>query len=438
MNKLNSVVIVGRMNVGKSTLFNRLSVNVKSLILDYAGVTRDVIKDVVSWDGHSFDLTDTGGISFKKTEDAILEEVRLRAIEKIKQADLVIFVVDSKVGLVGQDLEISKQLHKMGRKVLLVLNKVDNPLSFAGEFEFKKLGHKHMYQLSAQHGTGISDLLDGIVAHLTVKTEQEEEDVRYKVVFLGKPNVGKSSLMNLLLKEERSIVTDVPGTTREAISERIKFYQEDLMVTDTPGIRRKRSVDSKLETMMVKSSFQALSDADIVLLLLDGSSSAIADQELKLAFYTFTQQHKAMIMVYNKQDLIEEQGKADMDFSLEVYDYFFKKIPKISISCKSGKNVGKVMALVKKVWERHSQELPDDELHMLFKEALRKKPLMHKSQPLEIHRARQIKNAPITILLEVNVPQWFGDSQLGYFDNVLRDTYDLQGVPIKFVLRKRA
>jgi len=397
------------MNVGKSTLFNRLSVDVKSLILDYAGVTRDIIKDVVCWQGHCFDLIDTGGISFKKTDDVIQEAVRLRALEMIKAADIVLFVVDSKVGIVAQDLEISKQLHKLGKKVFLILNKVDNPLSFAGELEFKKLGHKYVYQLSAQHGTGISDLLDGIVEHLTVKTPTVEEDVRYKVVFLGKPNVGKSSLMNLLLKEERSIVTDQPGTTREAISERIKFYQEDLMVTDTPGIRRKRSVDSKLETMMVKSSFHALQHADIVLLMLDGSANAIADQELKLAFYTFNQQHKALILLYNKQDLVEEQGQADMDFSLEVYHYFLKKIPKMMISCKTGKNIGKVMALVKKVWERYSQTLPDDQIHMLIKEALRKKPLMHKSMPLVVHRARQIKTAPITILLEVNVPQWFGE-----------------------------
>ncbi len=438
MSKLSTVVIVGRINVGKSTLFNRLSVDVKSLAFDQAGVTRDFLKDVVCWKDRCFELIDTGGVSLQKMDDIIAEEVRLRALQLIEVADLVLFVCDGKIGLLPQDRDIATMLHKLGKNVLLTVNKIDSMLAQEHFHEFQQLGFKSTVGISAQHGLGIGDLLDLLLNLLPVKKEVvEEEKPRYGVILLGKPNVGKSSLMNLLLKEERTIVTPIPGTTREPITERIAFYKEDIQVTDTPGIRRKRAIEEPLEKMMVRTAFRALERADIVLLLIDATEGQILDQELKLAFYAFEQQHKALILLFNKQDLVDEHMRERMEFSLEEYKYFMKKIVRLDISCKTEKNIGKIVPLVNKVWQRHSQELSEEEITILFKEALGKKPLFHKTSPLHIKRARQIKIAPITILLIVNEPKWFGPSQLGFFENILRRSYELQGVPVKFIPRKK-
>jgi GTP-binding protein len=438
MAKLSSVVIVGRMNVGKSTLFNRLSVDARSIVLDFKGVTRDFIKDEVCWKDRFFELIDTGGIGFKKTDDVIVERVRARAISLLEAADIVLLVVDGKAGVMPEDREISSLLHKLNKKVFLVINKVDNESVIQESYEFEALGHKVVFPITALHGKGVDVLLDEIVAQLPKKGTDNEEKPEYKVVLLGKPNVGKSSLMNLLLKEERSIVTDIPGTTREAISEKISFYQEDLLLTDTPGIRRKKNVDTDLETLMVKSSLFAMEDANIVLLLIDSSEGKLSDQELKLAFYAFSQKYKALMILFNKADLITTESEKALKDSASEYQYLLKKVPQLTISCKSGKNVGKILSAVKELWLRYSQLLPNAELKLLFKEALRKKPLMHKESPLIVYEARQLKQSPITILLIVNEPKWFGESQLGFFDRLMRDKFDLKGVPVKFLVRKGA
>ncbi len=434
--KLPRVVIVGRMNVGKSTLFNRLSVNAKSMTFDYEGVTRDFIKDTVEWKDHRFELVDTGGISLRKSQDPIQEQVRQRAMKMMEEADLLLFVCDGTVGLTSEDHEIAKACRKANKKIILVVNKADNSATQEHEHEFQRTGFNPIVFMSALHGSATSDLLDAMCDILPTAPEDfEEKESSCKIVILGKPNVGKSSLMNLLVQEERAIVSPVAGTTREAVAEKVTFYHQDLLLTDTPGVRRKRTIDEKLETMMVKSAFRAVEDADVVLLLIDASSHAIADQELKLAFYVY-EHYKSLIILFNKEDLSDESIKKDMDFSLDVYDYFLKKIPQMYISCKTGKNVGKVLPLAKQVYERSCQKFDDDEITMLFKEALKHKPLYHSSMIINIKRAKQIASNPITIVLITETPQWFGPSQLGFFDNVLRSKYDLKGAPIKFLTRK--
>lgn len=438
MSKKLNVVIVGRTNVGKSTLFNRLSNKVKSITLDYEGVTRDFIKETISWQGKVFDIVDTGGVSLRKNADELMEKSRQIALDMINDAGIILFVCDGTVGIVSEDREIAKLLHKSGKKVVLIINKMDSKVSHEKVYEFDRLGFKPILQVSAEHSTGIGDVLETICLELPEGgIEKEEEDPGCKVVFLGKPNVGKSSLMNLILNKERSMVTDIAGTTREAISEKISFYQEDILVTDTPGIRKKHSVTEDLESMMVKSSFRALQHADIVLLLVDASAGKISDQELKLAFYSFTQQYKALIILFNKQDLTTEKTQDDMEYSLEEYTYMMKKIPTLNISCISGKNVGKVLPLVKEVWVRSQQKFSDEELTVLFKTELEKKPHYHKTIPLIVYKAKLIKNSPITIVLVVNEWRWFGPAQLTFFENIMRRTYKLIGVPVKFIVRKR-
>jgi len=425
------VVIVGRMNVGKSSLFNRLSTSVKSMTFDFEGVTRDFITDTVCWQDHCFDLVDTGGVSLKKSVDAIGEIVRQQALKLIDLADIILFVVDSSAGITAEDREIGKLLHKQEKNVIVVANKSDVKGAADRFFEFDRLGFKLITPVSCAHGTGVSDLLDHIGDQMAVaKPVIEEKRPEYKVVLLGKPNVGKSSLLNALIQQERAIVAEIPGTTREAITERVTFYQEDILVTDTPGIRRQRSVKEPLEGLMVKSALRAVKDADIVLLLIDASQGGLSDQELKLAFYVFTSLHKSLIILFNKEDLVTEEIKKQRTFETEVYEYFLKKIEIMDISCKTGKNVGRIIPLVNKVWARCNQEFTAHDLTLLFQEALHRKPLYHKSELIKVFRVRQVKKAPISLLMIVNRTAWFKETQLGYFDNVLRYNYDLKSAPL--------
>lgn len=435
--KLPQVVIVGRTNVGKSTLFNRLSENVKAIALDLEGVTRDFLRDTIAWQGRSFDLIDTGGISLRKTQDSLLSQSRGIALSMIEAADIILFVVDGKVGLVNEDREIAQLLHKHGKTVFLVVNKVDVKDSVDNLYEFEGLGFSKSCFISASHGKNIVDLLELIVAHLPAPVMVDVEEPTYKIMLLGKPNVGKSSLMNLLLQKERAIVSPEAGTTREALAERVTFYQEDIQLSDTPGVRRMRSVTEPLEGMMVQSTMQALKNSDIVLLLVDASAESIVDQELKLAFYAFESQYKALIILFNKYDLVDEATKARFDHALSEYDFFLKKIITLNISCKTGKNVGKILPTVKEIWERHNHKFNQNELTQLFKDASVKRPLYHNKNLLIFYSAHQVSSAPVTIVMHVNHPTWFGDSQVAYFEKVLRQNYDLRGVPIKFIVRSR-
>lgn len=435
--KLPNVVIVGRTNVGKSTLFNRLSDNIKAITLNQEGVTRDFLKDTISWQGKSFDLVDTGGISLRKTQDQILAQSRAVALNMIEAADIALFVVDGKTGLTNEDREIAQLLRKHGKLVFLIINKIDSKETSEHLHEFEQLGFKQTCIISAAHGKNIANLLELIVNHLPNPVLVESEEPAYKVVLLGKPNVGKSSLMNLLLERERAIVSAEAGTTREALIERVKFYQEDIQLADTPGVRRMRSVTEPLETMMVQSTMQTLKNSDIVLLLIDGSSEHIVDQELKLAFYAFKDQHKALMILFNKSDLIDEATKVRFDHALSEYDFLLKKIITLSISCKTGKNIGKILPTVKELWDRHSRQFNQNELTQLFKEASLRKPLYHNKELLVFYSAHQISTAPITIVMHVNMPLWFGDSQISYFEGILRKKYDLRGAPIKFIVRSR-
>lgn len=427
------VAIVGRMNVGKSTLFNRLSDRVKSMTYDYEGVTRDILKETILWNHRTFELVDTGGIVVQKTQDKILEQVRHKALAIIDKADVVLLVVDGSVGVMAEDREIAHILRERNKKTILVINKWDKKATEENQYDFYELHHDAVVGISAEHGLNILDLLDRLLEFLPVKGERALDEPAFNVVFLGRPNVGKSSLMNALLEEERSLVSDIAGTTREALSEKITFYQEHLQITDTPGIRRKSNVNEDIEQLMVKSSFNALKDADIVVLILDASQAGIVDQELKLAFYAFQEQYKSLIIVINKSDLMDEATDKSFEDSFSNYQHLMSKVPLLRISCKTGKNIGKLLPLIKEVWDRSSQQFLDAALQHLFIDALNKTPLVRNKQELMVYKARQVSRAPITILLRVNNPDWFEQSQLSFFENVLRKEYNLIGAPVKFI-----
>ncbi|HAU30479.1 MAG: GTPase Der [candidate division TM6 bacterium GW2011_GWF2_43_17] len=436
MKKMSRVAIVGRMNVGKSTLFNRLAPRARSLTLNYEGVTRDEITDLVDWKGHIFELVDTGGVATIAREDALLESVRQRVWQIIDAAELIVFVVDGAAGVMLEDESISAELRKRNKRVILAVNKEDTRAAQEQFFEFASLYSEEQLSISAQHGTGMTDLLDKVIELLPNQPEAElPERAECRVAFIGRPNVGKSSLLNMLLEDERALVSDIPGTTREPVSGAIRFYQETLQLTDTPGIRRQRAIDEELEELMVKSSFAAVRDAQIVLLLLDGSQGAFVDQELKLAFYAFNDLSKSLIILINKSDLMDEAARASLETTFEEYGHLMGRVERLFISCKSGKNVGKILPLIQKVWQRTSQQLHGEELALTLIDAFRRTPIIKCQQKLQVSKVQQVNSAPITIVLRTNHPQWFEDSQKRFAENVLRKTFDLVSVPIKFIVR---
>ena len=288
----------------------------------------------------------------------------------------------------------------------MILNKSDVKAARDRYDEFYQLGFKQMFEISSQHGIGIAELLDEVVAALPLEHEEVDEKPEYKVVLIGKPNVGKSSLMNILIKEDRSLVSDIPGTTREAISSTISFYKETIKVTDTAGLRRKSSINETIEQLMVKSSLTAVKEADVVVLLIDGHEGKLAQQEIKLLAYAFDA-NKAVIILRNKADLLDEAVEAEWKFETSPYEYFLKKVEIMTISCKTGHNIGKILPLIKEVWERYNIHFSATELTVLFKEGLQYTPLYKGGNQLKLFSAKQFGKRPRLLVLFFLVSRLF-------------------------------
>ena len=434
-----TVLLVGRTNVGKSTLFNRLITKNKSIVFEQEGVTRDYLEEIVTWNDKTFKLIDTGGLSFKKSTAEIDKQVQEKVRALLHKADLLLFVCDLKNGLIQEDILIADTLRKTKKPLFLLLNKADNTKVTEDNLpDFYTLGFHEIIPTSAIHGTGIGTLLNKVVDTIPEPTIGEIEKPHYNIVIVGKPNVGKSSLMNLLIHQERSIVSDIAGTTREAISENVYHCSDLIQVTDTAGVRRKSRVTDDLETLMVKSSLNAVREADIVLLMIDTSEGQIADQELKLLFHAY-ESKKPIIIILNKADLLEKDlyAKDRLQQNMAEYEFIFTKIPQLFVSCLTKKNVSKILNQVKKVIERCRQDFNATPLLEIVKGELERKPLYHKKTPLKVFSIKSIKQASIpTFLLLVNYPQWFGQTQLGCIENIIRRNYDLKGCPIKFNLQR--
>lgn len=434
--ELPHVVIVGRTNVGKSTFFNRLAPESRSIAFNREGVTRDFLTDVISWQGRSFVLIDTGGMMTKKTVDELDIAAQKQLLVVLERADLFLFMCDGTIGLTMQDREIATRLHTYKKPTGVLVNKADNKSHYSEHLaEFERLGFKPVIPISAEHGIGIADALEFVVDQIEEKKFSQEDD-SCRVVLLGKPNTGKSSLMNLLLKKERSIVSDVPGTTRESIVEHINFYSQDICLIDTAGVRKKRAVTDPVEQLMVKSTLYAVKYATIVLLMVDASEGQLVDQELKLAFNVFEEQYRSLIILFNKQDIVDDYAQSRMESSLDHYKELINKVETLSISCKTGKNIGRILPLVNKIWERTKQRFTEEELTLFFKEMLIARPLYRNETMLTIRRVSQMKNDPITLVIYTNMPRLFLPSHVKFFENQLRKKYDLVGVPVKFLVRR--
>ncbi len=430
------VAIVGRPNVGKSTLFNRLVGKRKAIVEDIPGVTRDRIYDNTDWAGREFIVIDTGGIRFDEG-DIFTREVKLQAELAIEEADVIIFVVDAKEGISSEDEQLAILLRKSKKPLILAANKVENFQKQLEYYEFYKLGLGEPIPVSAMHGMNINDLLDAVIEKFPEAEEEEEDSDAIKIAVVGRPNVGKSSLVNAFLGESRLIVSDIPGTTRDAIDTPFVFNGQKYILIDTAGIRKKSRISEATERYSVIRSLKSIERADVVLIMLDAVGGVI-EQDKRVAGYVH-EQAKANILVVNKWDLIEKDGhtmnKFDKDIRQELK--FLSYSPLLYISALTRKRIFKVLELVDFVAEQNNRRINTAELNKVINEAMMLNPLPGGGgKKVKILYATQVRTAPPSFVFFANHPEMVHFSYLRYLENVMRKNFGFEGTPIRLFVRQ--
>lgn len=429
------VAIVGRPNVGKSTFFNRIVGQRISIVEDTPGVTRDRLYADAEWCGHSFTLIDTGGLEIK-SEDVMWSHIRAQAQIAVETADVIVFMLDGKTGLTHEDYEVAAYLRKSRKPILLVVNKLDNNEQHL-LYDFYELGLGEPIGISAGQAKGLGDVLDEIVK-LTGKYETEEKEEALKIAVVGKPNAGKSSLVNKLLGYDRVIVSDIAGTTRDAIDTRIKIGDKEYILIDTAGIRRKRSVEEDLEQYSVMRSLGAVRRADVCLIVID-SSEELSEQDVKIAGYVH-EQGKPSVVVMNKWDVVEkdtytiEKYNRKLKEELKFMDYF---IPTY-VSAKTGKRVDNLIKLAERAYENASRRISTGLLNDVLREAiLTNEPPSKNGKRLKIYYVTEVSANPPTFVIFVNDDTLMHFSYRRYLENALRRSFDFEGTPIRLIIRNR-
>lgn len=431
------VAVVGRPNVGKSTLFNKLTGKRIAIVEDTPGVTRDRIYGDAEWLDYSFTLIDTGGIEPVK-DDIISVQMRRQAQLAIDTADVILFLTDGREGITSADSDVADMLRRCKKPIVLAVNKVDHPKFEDVVCDFYALGIGEPMTISAEQGLGLGDLLDAIVAHFP-KHDAEEEGEAVRIAFAGKPNVGKSSLVNKLLGQERTIVSDIPGTTRDAIDSPFEVDGESYILVDTAGIRRKRAIeDESVERYSVIRSLGAIRRADVVLIVID-ASSGMSEQDVKIAGYAH-EEGKASAIIVNKWDLIEKDThtieifKKKLKADLSFMDY----VPMLFISAKTGQRVNKIMDLVRLVYEQNCRRISTGVLNDIVNEAISvNEPPTDNGRRLKIYYATQVSTKPPTFVLFVNDADLMHFSYKRYLENYLRKSFGLDATPIRIIARTR-
>lgn len=429
------VAIVGRPNVGKSTFFNRIVGQRISIVEDTPGVTRDRLYADAEWCGHSFTLIDTGGLEIK-SEDVMWSHIRAQAQIAVETADVIVFMLDGKTGLTHEDYEVAAYLRKSRKPILLVVNKLDNNEQHL-LYDFYELGLGEPIGISAGQAKGLGDVLDEIVK-LTGKYETEEKEEALKIAVVGKPNAGKSSLVNKLLGYDRFIVSDIAGTTRDAIDTRIKIDDKEYILIDTAGIRRKRSVEEDLEQYSVMRSLGAVRRADVCLIVID-SSEELSEQDVKIAGYVH-EQGKPSVVVMNKWDVVEkdtytiEKYNRKLKEELKFMDYF---IPTY-VSAKTGKRVDNLIKLAERAYENASRRISTGLLNDVLREAiLTNEPPSKNGKRLKIYYVTEVSANPPTFVIFVNDDTLMHFSYRRYLENALRRSFDFEGTPIRLIIRNK-
>ncbi|WP_312711137.1 ribosome biogenesis GTPase Der [Proteiniclasticum ruminis] len=430
------VAIVGRPNVGKSTLFNKLAGHRIAIVDDTPGVTRDRIYADADWLHHEFKLIDTGGIE-PKSDDIILAQMKRQAQIAIDTADVIIFVVDGKQGLTDSDNEVATMLRISQKPIVLAVNKVDNLKDEANAYEFYNLGIGNPFAISAGQGLGLGDLLDEVVSHFK-DYEKEEDDEFIRVAFVGRPNVGKSSLINKLLGEERSIVTDIAGTTRDAVDSYLETKEGKFILVDTAGLRRKSKVKEEIERYSVVRTLTAIERADVVVLMID-AEEGIADQDEKIIGYAHDMK-KAIMVIVNKWDLIEKDDKT-MDKYMNDYKMslkFMQYAPFLFISALTGQRTHKVLQMIKMCYDNYNKKIATGVLNdVIGKALLQKEPPMIGTKRLKVFYGTQTGVKPPTFVFFINDESALHFSYSRYIENQLRDAFDFTGTGLKIEYREK-
>ena len=432
------VAIVGRPNVGKSTLFNKLVGKRMSIVDDTPGVTRDRIYGKAEWLDKSFMLVDTGGIE-PDTKDVILAQMRTQAQLAIDSADVIIFVVDIKTGVTASDHEVASMLLKSGKPIVLCVNKCDN----VGEpppdiYEFYNLGLGDPIAVSSVHGHGTGDLLDEVFKYMPETDEDDYSDDYTKIAVIGKPNAGKSSLINRIAGEERVIVSDIAGTTRDAIDTIVERDGEKYVLIDTAGIRRKSKVTEQIERYSVLRAYMAIDRADVCVIMID-ANEGFTEQDSKVAGYAH-EQGKASVIAINKWDSIEKDGKTMDEFrkKLEVDFSFMSYAPMVFISALTGQRVDKLFEQIRYTREQNARRITTGMLNDLLSYATaRVQPPSDKGKRLKLYYMTQASTKPPEFVIFCNNKELFHYSYQRYIENQIRESFGLNGTPIKIVIRER-
>ena len=433
------VAVVGRPNVGKSTVFNKLIGQRLSIVENTPGVTRDRIYAECEWLGHSFMLVDTGGIE-PQSDDVILSQMRRQAEVAIERASVIILAVDVRDGVTATDHDVAQMLLKSGKPVILCVNKCDGVGDVPPEFyEFYNLGLGDPIAVSSVHGHGTGDLLDEVLRYLPEEDPEDEEDDVIRVAVIGKPNVGKSSLINRMAGEERVIVSDIAGTTRDAVDTRVENEYGKFLFIDTAGIRRKSKVLDNIERYSVLRAFMAVDRADVAVIVID-ATVGFTEQDSKVAGYAH-EQGKACIVAVNKWDAVENKTDKTMkEFTdrLEKDFSFMSYVPFIFISAMTGQRVSRLYELIHVVAERNAFRATTGQLNDLLSVAVaRVEPPSDKGKRLKIYYMTQASTKPPTFVAFVNRKDLFHFSYQRYLENQIRNTFNLEGTPIRFIVRER-
>jgi GTP-binding protein len=433
----NVVAIVGRPNVGKSTLFNRLTESKKAIVEEQSGVTRDRIYGQSEWNGKEFSVIDTGGY-VKGSEDIFEGEIRKQVEIALEEANYVLFVMDCTVGVTDLDESVAKLLRKKkDKKIFVVVNKVDNTARVNDTYEFYSLGLGELYGISSINGSGTGELLDDLASTMEDAREIEETDLpRFSVV--GKPNVGKSSLVNALTGEDRNIVTEISGTTRDSINTHYNAFGFDFVLVDTAGIRKKSKVHEDIEFYSVIRSVKSIENSDVCIFMID-ASEGVQKQDLNI-FYMIEKNHKGVVVLVNKWDLVEKETNTMKEAEAKIREQLapFNDVPIIFTSTISKQRIHKALEATMKVYENRLRKIPTSTLNEVMQEVIElNQPPSVKGKFIKIKYVTQLPTHAPSFAFFCNLPQYIRDSYKRFLENKLREKFDFEGVPVRIFFRKK-
>jgi len=432
----NIVAIVGRPNVGKSTLFNRLTESRSAIVHETSGVTRDRHYGKTIWNGREFSVIDTGGF-VANSEDIFEDQINRQVMLAMDEADAILFLVDVSNGITDLDLSVAELLRKSNKKTFLIVNKVDGTEKMPFIHEFHSLGLGDLYPVSAINGSGTGDLLDDVVKCFRKEDEEQEDEIPHLAI-VGRPNVGKSSLINALIDEERNIVTPVAGTTRDSIHTRFRKFNMDFQIIDTAGLRKKSKVSENLEFYSVMRSVRSIESSDVCLLLID-ATRGIEGQDVNI-FRLIQRNQKGVVVLVNKWDLIEKDNNTTREWEKMIKDKLlpFSDVPVIFTSAITKQRIHKVLETAISVYKNRMQKIPTSKLNEVMQEAIEKNhPPSTKGKFIKIKYVTQLRTHAPSFVFFCNLPQYIKEPYQRYLENVLRKNFNFTGVPMQIFFRKK-